>query len=115
MVCVDPGSIVDRGHEEYYESVPFQLPAGARAQEIAWKAQVPDKTWVGAQLRSADTEAGLAEASWRGPDGGDSWYGGGDPVRSDEAGRWLQYRLVLGACNSLRSPRISEVAITYAD
>ena len=114
MICVDPGNIADRGHEEYYESTPFQLPEGSTAQAIEWQAEVPDKTWVKAQLRWADSEATLEDAAWLGPDGSDSWYENGDSLRPNTSGmRWLQYRLALGAINSLRSPRISAVSISY--
>jgi hypothetical protein len=114
MICVDPGNIADRGDEEYYESAPFQLPAGATVQGIEWQAQVPAKTWVGAQLRWADGEANLVNAPWLGPDGIGSWYRNGDMCNSQMEEGWLQYRLALGAVNGLTSPRISEVAITYS-
>jgi hypothetical protein len=115
MICVDPGNIADRGDEEYYESAPFQLPAGATVQNIEWQAQVPAKTWVGAQLRWADSEPELENAPWLGPDGVGSWYRSGDSMSNKPlAERWLQYRLALAAVNGLSSPRISEVAITYS-
>ena len=38
-----PGNIMDRGPDEYYVSVPFNLPRGAQVTEISWKGQVPPK------------------------------------------------------------------------
>jgi len=112
MICVDPGNIADRGNEEYYESEPCELPAAVALGEIRWEAEVPAKTWVRAQLRSAASEAGLQAAAWTGPEGGESWYDNGDQVGGD-AGPWVQYRLAFGAVNSLRTPRVSEVVVGY--
>ncbi len=114
MVAVGPHNIADRGPEEYYLSAPFKLPADACVTEIAWQAEIPPQTWVKAQLRFADASEELEEATWMGPDAGDSWFENRQTVRAEEcAGRWVQYRLALGAWNSCGTPRVTEVKVHY--
>jgi len=114
MTAVGPGNQRDRGPEEYYISAPFELPGGARATRIDWDAEVPGKTWVRAQIRSAATEEELDGAGWTAPDSGDGWYENGDDVGGHGSdGRWTQYRLALGAVNGVASPRITEVRVHY--
>ena len=113
MTSVDPGNLMDRGHEEYYVSEPHEVPEGARDSSITWTADVPEKTWVKAQLRFADTPDNLDSAGWSGPDGtGNTWLENGDqPILE---GRWVQYQLAIGALNSLGTPRVTEVAIKFS-
>ena len=115
MLCVDPGNIADRGHEEFYTSAPFQLPEGRRATRIFWEAETPARTWVKAQLRSSSARETLEEATWLGPHGGEeNWFEDGDPVDPVPAReRWIQYRLALGAFNSGSTPRIKAVHVEY--
>lgn len=114
MVHVNPGNIRDRGDEEYYESGPFKLPGDASVRGVAWQAETPPKTWVRAQLRFADTEAALPDAPWTGPEGEGSWYENAQAVDAVAcAGRWVQYRLALGATNSCGTPRVTEIDVTY--
>ncbi len=102
---LDPGNIADRGHEEYYTSAPFRLPVGARVTGIDWEAQVPERTWVRAQLRFAQTEDELAKAQWQDAP---------QAVESPQQGRWVQYRLALGAKWGCRTPRVTRVTVKYA-
>ena len=114
MISVGPGNIADRGPEEYYTSAPFELPSSARMKGVSWEGEVPSKTWVKAQLRSADSMDDLADAAWSGPAGGQTWFENGQST--DFAGngmRWVQYRLALGAVNSGRTPRITRVDVAY--
>ena len=114
MVGVNPGSIMDRGPEEHYVSAPFQLPEGSAGTSISWEGEMPAKTWVKAQLRSASSEQALGEAAWQGPSGPASWYENGEKTTGSESrGRWLQYKLALGATNSLSTPRITRVDVRY--
>ena len=114
MVGVNPGNIMDRGPEEYYVSAPFELPEGSSSASISWEAETPAKTWVKAQLRSAGTKESLAAAPWEGPDGTDTWSESGQPASATERlGRWVQYRLALGATNSLSTPRVTQVDVRY--
>ena len=121
-IC-SPGNVRDRGPEELYMSAACQLPAGAALESIEWKADIPAKTWVKAQLRTAHSEEKLAESEWRGPDGEDSWFESGDRIggpgskgsAEDQAGSWVQYRLTLGAVNSVASPKVTEVRVNYEE
>ena len=117
MTAVGPGNIVDRGPEEYYLSRPFKLPPGAAVTAIGWEADEPPKTWVRAKLRFAPTAAALEQAAWIGPDNGAGvvCQRSGGRRSYAFAGQWVQYRLALGAVNSGRTPRVTEVAVTYAE
>ena len=114
MTAVGPGNIMDRGPEEYYVSRPFKLPVGSSLRKINWDADIPPKTWVRAQVRTADSEEALARTSWRGPAGGDSWYENDQAIEPHgDGGVWMQYRLALGARHSCGTPRVSEVRVQY--
>jgi hypothetical protein len=114
MTCVGPGNILTRGPEEYYESCAHQLPHGASLACISWQAEVPPKTWVKAQLRSAHSKEALAKSPWIGPAGPGSWFENGQAVSPRSlAGEWVQYRLALGAINAVATPRITEVVVEY--
>ena len=109
-----PGNQRDGGPQEYYESRPFRLPEGAKVRSVRWTADVPAKTWVKAQLRFADTQESLAKSPWFGPEGPESRFTDGKQAAgSSPPGRWLTYRLAMGAKNGLSTPRVREVAIEY--
>ena len=113
MVCVNPGNIMNRGTEEFYISAPFESSSRMAVTSISWDADVPEKTWVKAQLRCADTETGLQETSWCGPGDNNSWYENGQRTLVRCARRWFQYRLALGSTNSLSTPRVTQVEVHY--
>ena len=114
MTSVEPGSITDRGPEEYYVSSPFELPERASVLNVSWKGEAPLKTWVKAQLRYAPNVDGLEAEEWRGPSGGATWFENRQPVDLASNGeRWVQYRLALGAINSGLSPRLTQVDVHY--
>ena len=110
----DIGNIMDRSPEEYYESRAIEVPEGSRVTGISWNGEVPHKTWVKAQLRFAEQQENLQNASWAGPDGEGTWFEqeNGAALEHDRSGRWVQYRLALGATNSCGTPRIDRVDIT---
>ena len=113
MLTMDFGNIMDRGNEEFYISSPFELPAKARVTAVRWSAETPAKTWVKAQIRFAPSRQALQEAPWQGPDGRDGWFDAGRPAgRLHHTGRWIQYRLALGAASG-GSPRVSSVEVEY--
>ena len=112
MTAVDPGNIMDRSPEEYYMSVPYKLPADSWVTKISWQAHVPPKTWVKAQLRFAPSKKLLQSSLWMGPKGPQSWFNNEQSVPKT-SGKWVQYRLALGAINGLSTPRVSEVTIDY--
>jgi len=114
MMTVDPGNIMDRSDEAIYTSCAHQLPEGARVTGIEWEARLTVKTWVKAQVRSAQIQAGLASAPWQGPRGENSWFENGqEAAQMQQAGAWIQYRLALGARNSGRTPRVTAVSVNY--
>ena len=113
MSSVEPANVADRGPEEFYTSESFELPEGVRATAISWEADVPPKTWVKAQVRSAETKEGLDGSAWDGGDRRDRWLESGEPVAELGRGRWVQYRLALGAVNGGRTPRVSRVDVSY--
>ena len=100
---IEPGSIVDRGPEELYVSEPFDLPPGEAVHDISWEASVPAGTWVEAHLRFAASESDLASAPWVAPE-----------EAANHPGKWLQYRLTLGADKGMSTPRVTEVTVVYA-
>jgi hypothetical protein len=114
MIAVPCGNIVDRGPEEYYISSPYELPEGKKVKKISWQARTPPKTWVKAQIRSSPTRDQLSKAPWQGPDEKQYWFENGQsPSRNVTSGRWIQYRLALGAANGGSTPRISRVDVEY--
>ena len=114
MLPIDPGNIMDRGPNEYYISSPFKLPDSACVMRIRWDAETPPKTWVKAQIRSAPEPQSLPQAPWQGPHGLDGWFENAQPAEPGRhAGRWIQYRLALGAVNGGSSPRVTCVEVEY--
>ncbi len=114
ITAIEPGNQRDRGPKEYYQSNAHELPPGAVPQKVSWKADCPAHTWVKCQIRTAATRKLLAKAAWAGPKGKNSWYENGQAVaKPSTAGRWIQYRLALGAAASMSTPRVSEVNIEY--
>lgn len=116
MTCIETGNIADRGPEETYTSEPLQLPAGATMAAIQWEAEIPDRTWVNAQVRTATSREALASETWTGPGGPETRFERGQTIdAASTRGRWCQYRLALGADKAMRTPRVREVAILYRD
>ena len=114
MVAVGPGNIMDHGPEETYVSEPIGLPEGVRVDRISWEGAVPAHTWVKAQWRGAQTAGGLSAAAWRGGESEGGWCENGQSIRAAVAPgtRWFQYRLALGARNSMSTPRLTAVTVT---
>ncbi len=111
MGNVDIGNIMDRSPNEYYISIPYE--ADGSIHSISWEGDIPAKTWVKAQFRTADTKEKLETSPWMGPTGKYSWFTKGQKVDSYYfSGRWKQYKLQIGAFNSLSSPRISRVVVS---
>jgi hypothetical protein len=101
MGNVDPGNIMDRSSEEFYISRACKLPENSRITGIDWEAELPPKTWIRAQIRTAETRRELRNTDWQEVDD------------LKQRGPWTQYRLALGAKNCCNSPRIKKVIITY--
>jgi hypothetical protein len=116
MVSVDPGNLMDRGNEEHYVSHAHELEEAAVLRSVSWEADLPAKTWVRAQVRAADSRESLQQAPWCGFGGAGGWLENGqrmEPSDGRPTGRWLQYRLALGALNSGRTPRVRRVCVEH--
>lgn len=107
MTPADIGDIMNRSPEETYMTPKVQ----AELHSVNWVAEIPWKTWVNCQIRSADSLEGLDHAEFVGPDGtADSRFENGQAV--PEAlirGPYFQLKLYIGAVNSGNSPRITEI------
>lgn len=85
-------------------------------QTLLWTADVPSGT-VEFQIRTADSQAGLATALWVGPDGTDTsrYSTSGQQIVTAPGStgtRWIQWRAFLTS-NGVTTPTISDVTITY--
>lgn len=106
---IEPGNILNRGPEEYYTSAPYCLEKDASIESISWEAEIPPKTWVKASLRTAESKERLYQARWS------RWFDLGDKIDGEVGvGKWVQYKLALGAINSLRTPRVTNVRVEFA-
>lgn len=99
MTAIEPGNQLDRGPEEYYESEVWQVPESGEIDSVDIKGEVPESCWVNYYLRSAKNIEDLKNTAWE-----------KDSIKV-EKGEYLQYRLALGAKNSLRTPRVTEVTV----
>ena len=110
MVPTDMGNVMTRGAEEYYIS-----PIGKvdRLSMVGWEGEIPEKTWVNCQIRSASTEEELRTKPFIGLDGtANSRFELGVRIPPELLqGTYLQIKLFLGAVNSGSTPRISEIYV----
>jgi len=110
-IGVDVGHIRDRGFLFDYVSSPH--PTGGKSvTQISWKAETPGKTAVRFQLRSAMSRETIDEATWRGPQGDESFFDTPSKVAGSIQGEWVQYRAILDTVNGAESPVIDEVRVT---
>lgn len=100
MTAIEPGNQLDRGPEEFYYSEPVFADADGVVSGSEITAELPKDTWVTLTMRVAESVEALKKQPWRTPD-----------AITYHAGNALQYRLALGARNSLRTPRITKVEI----
>ena len=57
---------------------------------------------------------GFISTTWMGNNGPDTWFANYDIIPPEQyKGTWIQYRLALGAKNSLSTPRIHDVRIGF--
>ena len=112
---VNPGSILDRGPEEFYTSKPVQREGDVHVSGLTWEADIPAKTWVKGQVRVGSTREAVENEPWVGPKGVDTWWDGDGSDHSVLLeGRWVQYRLALGAINSVATPRVRAVSVHFS-
>ncbi len=105
---IEPGNLLDRGPEEYYTSKAHMMTEGCVIKSISWEGEIPPKTWVKAAIRSAESEGELNKSQWS------KFLECDETINTDiTAGSWIQYKLALGAVNSLRTPRIIKVSVNF--
>ena len=106
MVPNDVGNVMDRGPEEAYTAPPAEAE-GWRA--VFWEGEIPKKTWVSCQIRTAPDRKALESAPFTGPDGTEKTrFSCGEAFPETlRRGAWFQVRLFLGAVNSGNTPRIT--------
>ena len=114
LAFAQPRNQIDGSEQEYYVSEPYRLPEGAIVQRLDWEVEHARSTWVRAQIRTAATPEQLDDEPWRGGRENDEWLGRRQPLRAGATrGRWMQYRLALGASNGGCTPRVREVRVEY--
>ena len=108
MSSIEPGNQLTRGPEELYDSKVFELPADAVVESIHCEADIPQKCYLKIRLRAGKTPEEAAAAGW-------TEVADSAAVAPElTAGKpFVQYQLELGAINSLRSPRVTEVVVNY--
>jgi hypothetical protein len=109
----DPGNTYDRALYEDYVSMSFQSPINERLAAIDWSAATPHGTAVHFQVRTAATEAALADSAWTGPHGRDTWWERPGAIDHGSHGRWIQYRARLISPNAGSSPLLERVSLSF--
>ena len=112
-IASDTGTKVIANPSGTFVSSAFDTSEIASPDTISWDATTLGNSSIVFQIRSADTEAGLASANWYGPTGtGDYYTVSGQTVNGVHNGdRWMQYRAVFAATNDV--PTLNSVAIGY--
>jgi hypothetical protein len=59
MVATDVGNVMTRGPEEWYMTSAQQMEG---IKNVSWTGDVPAKTWVNCQIRTAATAEDLEKA-----------------------------------------------------
>ena len=106
MGNVDPGNIMDRSPEEYYISTPYRVNKASTVKTISWEGEIPSKTWVKAAIKTAGSKNELENEQWS------RWFERDQMIGLKiPPGYFIQYKLVLGAVNSGRTPRLRKVVV----
>lgn len=108
LVPNDCGDVMHRAPEETYITPAALVETLC---EVGWTAEIPIKTWVNCQIRTAETEDGLEATPFIGPDGTDGTrFACCEPIpKACVRGKYLQIKLFIGAVNSGNTPRITEI------
>ncbi len=109
MVANDIGNVMDRSMEETYITPVDYVDGGIRS--IDWEGILPKKTWVNAQIATADSPEALATAEFIGADGtGSTRLEKGSLPNGIVHGAYFKIKLFLGAVNSGNTPRIVSIS-----
>jgi hypothetical protein len=109
----DLGNRFNRGLYEDYFSSPHQILNGQKPVSIEWEAVTLQGTEVKFQIRTADSETGLHEAQWTGPDGPNSWFMESGMNIESMNSNWIQYRARLITPNGGPTPYLTSVTIQF--
>ncbi|EKD76222.1 MAG: hypothetical protein ACD_43C00187G0002, partial [uncultured bacterium] len=100
------------------ESSTFDTGQASNFDKIRWNVYKPAGTTLRFQVRTADTQAGLATASWYGPTGTSDYFQTnslGEKLPSVLDGhRWVQYKAYLDTTSNTISPSLEDITISYA-
>lgn len=92
----DHGEVHNRSHDYHYVSAPRQFAAAKSLSAFNWTADLPERTSVRFQIRSASTKEGLEKAAWIGPKGaGSSFETPTAAANIALKGPWVQFRATL--------------------
>jgi hypothetical protein len=112
-VGIDLGHIRDRGFLYEYLSSPYQN-SGKKPLRLKWEAVTPHQTSVRFQLRSANSEADLAQAPWTGPGKANTYFTDSNTVIQNlPVSEWIQYKVVFNTDNGAYSPVLEEVEVVF--
>ncbi len=111
MSPVDAGNVMDRSDREYYISEIRRLEDGQRIAAVRWEGEIPRSAWVAMEVRCAETREDVESQAWQGMPDGALIQNGEDLSALGLAGRYLQYRLILGAKCACGTPRITAVTV----
>lgn len=111
MTPTDIGNVLDRSPEEWYITPAAKAEA---LHAVHWAADIPAKTWVNCQIRTAARQEDLESAPFVGPDGTEmSRFENGQAIPAALVrGPYFEIRLYLGAVNSGNTPRVTEIFST---
>ena len=112
MTSFDRGNAFTRKPEENYISPPFEL-GNRTTRRLHWESEETEILKIKFQLRWSQSEAGLEDAIWMGPEGGASFYeSSGDTIEGIPTdASWLQYKATLISPYGCGSPRLKAVRI----
>jgi N-acetylneuraminic acid mutarotase len=99
-----------------YTSEPYDMNGTAYFGNISWIADVPSKTEVRFQVRTAGDLSELATKEFVGPDGSaGTFYETNDTRLNDthNGTSFIQYRALLDSLNPFVTPSIKKVGVTY--
>ena len=111
----DIGNVYDRSERYDYISPPFDTGQVSRFETLRWDGEVPFRTRLELQVRTAATRSELAAALWSGPSGEGSFYTeSGQALKGVGAGgRWIQYKASLVSPDDANTPTLKAVSISY--